>query len=457
MEEQDERAVGAPLTRDEADRMVVDVIGAHAEALLRTARRYSYCHDDAQDAYQRALEIFVTRAPRLDPDRVVGWVHTVCRHEALAVRAKRSELVAHDEVDFEREEAREQPSPEEHVLSHERIAQTAEALQRLKPQEVQALWHKALGKSYDEIATDLGWTYTKVNRCLTEGRRALAQRFAGIESGAECERWAPTLSALVDGEASRSDLAALRPHLRNCAACRAAVREMHVQTQAVAALLPPVAVTAHETPVGDAPGLLARLYETAATFIGERAAISAIKLQSAADLVAGGKVAAMAASAAAVAGGSAVVAEHATPDPPAKRETVTRVVGATPASAPAGLAPVAVSLREARRVASPRERPAVRTTGAPKRRRTAEFGRARASSSPSREFGRKRAATASTSSGTREFRAGAATTATSTSASTAGTPAATSRSFESSAATPTRRSSTPTGTGRTQSGAEFGF
>jgi hypothetical protein len=64
-----------------------------------------------------------------------------------------------------------------------------------------------------------------VNRCLTEGRRALAARVAGIEAGAECERLAPVVSAFADGEADPQALALLRPHMRTCLVCRARLRE----------------------------------------------------------------------------------------------------------------------------------------------------------------------------------------------------------------------------------------
>src|SRR3712207_9380790 len=91
------------------------------------------------------------------------------------------------------------------------MTRAAEALRRLKPQEVTALVLKAQGLSYDEIAQREGWTYTKVNRCLTEGRRSFLERYARIQSGAECERWTAVLSALADGEATASDLAEVRP------------------------------------------------------------------------------------------------------------------------------------------------------------------------------------------------------------------------------------------------------
>jgi hypothetical protein len=95
-----------------------------------------------------------------------------------------------------------------------------------------------LGKSYGEIAQETSWSATKVNRCLTEGRRSFLERFAGIESGAECQRWEPLLSALVDGEASPAQLADLRPHLRNCPPCRATVRALHDADRPLAAVFP---------------------------------------------------------------------------------------------------------------------------------------------------------------------------------------------------------------------------
>jgi hypothetical protein len=67
--------------------------------------------------------------------------------------------------------------------------------------------------------------HRKVNRSLSEGRRRFHDRLAGIESGAECERRAPQLSALADGEADAADMTLLRPHLRSCLICRARLRD----------------------------------------------------------------------------------------------------------------------------------------------------------------------------------------------------------------------------------------
>jgi DNA-directed RNA polymerase specialized sigma24 family protein len=40
----------------------------------------------------------------------------------------------------------------------------------------------AAGLSYAEIGELCGWTYTKVNRCLAEGRVALRERLARLEA-----------------------------------------------------------------------------------------------------------------------------------------------------------------------------------------------------------------------------------------------------------------------------------
>jgi anti-sigma factor RsiW len=230
----------------------------------------------------------------------------------MAVRAQRQQLVSAEEPDLDREEARHVPSPEEQMVSFDRLRRSAEALQRLKPHELRALWLKAEGFSYAEICQQTGWTHTKVNRCITEGRRAFMARYARIEGGAECERWLPLLSAIVDGEATPEQLLEIRPHLRNCAACRATVRELHATSAPLAALLPvalaPVAADhGHER----AAGLFVRLYEAVAGGVHERAASAALKIQAAAEAASAGKLAAIAASAAAIAGGGAVVVDGA--------------------------------------------------------------------------------------------------------------------------------------------------
>lgn len=287
--------------------LVVETIREHAAGLLATARRYSLCPDDAHDAYQRAVEIFIRRAHRLEAEGAAGWLRTVVKHEALAVRAARQRLLAGGDLDLDEQPASGSRSPEERAADADRLTRSAEALQRLKPQEVRALLLKAQGHSYREICELTGWSYTKVNRCLTEGRRSFLDRYAGIESGRECERWAPLLSAIADGEASSEDLRAVRPHLRNCPGCRAALRDFRAAPSALASLVPVAGLALGAGPGTRSPGALMRVYEAFASGASDRLTLSAHKVQAGLEAASSGKLAAVAVSATALSGGAVAI------------------------------------------------------------------------------------------------------------------------------------------------------
>ena len=64
---------------DPGDR-VAGIAARHGELLKRVARSYSLCADDAQDAVQRALEIYMRRVSSLDPATELAWLKVViCR------------------------------------------------------------------------------------------------------------------------------------------------------------------------------------------------------------------------------------------------------------------------------------------------------------------------------------------------------------------------------------------
>jgi RNA polymerase sigma factor (sigma-70 family) len=303
-----------------AEELILRTIAAHAESLLRTARRHSLCLDDAQDAYQRALEIFMANASRLDPARAPAWLHVVVKREAQAIRRSRQRLVATDEVDLDEHESRTVQTPEERLLTFDVLTRSAEALQSLKPQELRALWLKAQGHSYSDIGAITGWSYTKVNRCVAEGRRAFLERYAGIESGEECLRWRPVISAMVDGEATPQQMLELRPHLRNCPGCRGTLKALQDSHEPLAALLP-VPLIAFDAGMGDhVSSLLMRVYEALAGGIHERAVHSVTKAQLALETATTGKIAAVAASAAAAAGGGIATVERTVEHQPQRHE-----------------------------------------------------------------------------------------------------------------------------------------
>jgi RNA polymerase sigma factor (sigma-70 family) len=154
----------------------------YGEATLRTiARRYSVSHDEAEDAFARAVETLLTKGPDVPLPRLMSWMKVVTRHEAIhgvrhearrrpALAAESGEVIDPDWF------ATPRAGPEEELDRRERVARYAERLAELKPQERRALALFGAGCSYAEIQAITGWTYTKVNRCVNEGRAALRKQ-----------------------------------------------------------------------------------------------------------------------------------------------------------------------------------------------------------------------------------------------------------------------------------------
>ncbi|MBW8060249.1 MAG: sigma-70 family RNA polymerase sigma factor, partial [Solirubrobacterales bacterium] len=213
-------------------RVAVEMIARHERSLRRTARRHSLCAEDAEDAYQRALEILLTKAPTGELRELIRWTHTVTKHEAMAVRRNREQLLGSAAPAGSGEEAADWVAlipaagdgPDKRAERREAIARSREALRALKPAELRALTLLAEGYSYAEIGEMTGFSRTKVNRCLSEGRERFRSLLSRSEDGSRCGELRPLLSAFCDGEASTEQAAALREHLRACAGCRAAMR-----------------------------------------------------------------------------------------------------------------------------------------------------------------------------------------------------------------------------------------
>ncbi|HVX31508.1 MAG TPA: sigma-70 family RNA polymerase sigma factor, partial [Solirubrobacterales bacterium] len=227
-------------------RAAVETFVRHEAVLRRTARRYSLCADDADEALQRGLEILLNKAPSEDSRDLVRWTQTVVKHEALAVRAERERTLAGpaatpDEPgreDWVSMLPAEVAGPAERAERHEAIERSREALATLKPQELRALGLLAEGYSYREIAERTSYSPTKVNRVIAEGRERFRRFLLRREGGARCAELAPLLSAFADDEAAPADVATLREHLRTCAHCRATLRAYRAAPGAAAALLP---------------------------------------------------------------------------------------------------------------------------------------------------------------------------------------------------------------------------
>ncbi|HXQ89465.1 MAG TPA: zf-HC2 domain-containing protein [Solirubrobacterales bacterium] len=249
-------------------RIAVETYAQSETTLRRTARRYSLCADDADEALQRSLEILLRKAPSDDPLELVKWMQTVVKHEALGVRRERERILAgpaatsgHDGEDWVALLPAGADGPAEQVERREEIARSREALQALKPQELRALTLFGEGYSYAEIGEITNWSHTKINRCLAEGRERFRRLIARGEAGERCADLRPLLSTFCDGEARPEEVAELREHLRACAHCRATLRAYRRAPKAAAALAPllPLHRTLWERVQEAASGLANRL------------------------------------------------------------------------------------------------------------------------------------------------------------------------------------------------------
>jgi RNA polymerase sigma factor (sigma-70 family) len=239
-------AAPAAVTAASRKRAAIETYSHHEDALRRTARRYSLCADDADEALQRALEILLLKAPSDDQRELIRWTQTVVKHEALAVKRDRERILSGPAA-VTPEPGREDwvamipartDGPPERAERQEAIARSREALQALKPQELRALSLLAEGYSYKEIGEITGFSHTKINRCLAEGREKFRRVLARSSDGSRCEELRPLLSSFCDGEASSEEAAVLREHLRACANCRGALRAYRAAPAAAAALAP---------------------------------------------------------------------------------------------------------------------------------------------------------------------------------------------------------------------------
>jgi RNA polymerase sigma factor (sigma-70 family) len=155
--------------------------------MLATARRWSATDEDAEDAFQRAVERALCSRPTGSVAELQGWLRTTVRNEALSIVRQRRRTVPGGSADvltgthlFTPQTA---PCTDVRAEQLERLRLGSQALRLLKPQEIRALQLQAEGYSYKEIADITGWSATKVNRCISEGRQAFRRAVARIESG----------------------------------------------------------------------------------------------------------------------------------------------------------------------------------------------------------------------------------------------------------------------------------
>lgn len=165
--------------RERNAELLSEVLESNEQRLRRQATKHAELPDDADDALQAAYALFLERYNGLGEP--LAWLYTTVKREAWAIRRRTSRRrectltyrTHSGEQDLSELLAIAVPSPEERLARKELLIERRRELAKLKPDERRALWLLGYGLSYAEICKATGWTHTKVNRCLSEGRVAL--------------------------------------------------------------------------------------------------------------------------------------------------------------------------------------------------------------------------------------------------------------------------------------------
>ncbi len=153
---------------------------------MRQARFHSRRVEDAEDALSDACVQFLRFYDGPTGVHALRWMLLVTKRCAWAIRRRavtresRYHIGARDRED----ELVEAVIPDDRYDTAElieRAEETAKVLalvEQLKPDERTALILLGLGCSYKEIGELRGWSNTKVNRCISEGRARVRELLA---------------------------------------------------------------------------------------------------------------------------------------------------------------------------------------------------------------------------------------------------------------------------------------
>jgi RNA polymerase sigma factor (sigma-70 family) len=168
----------------EVQRLAGEIYEEHHAYLLRIARRNAATPADAEEAVQDTFVYFIS-----DYDPQLGapplaWLTLTMKRRCWRLREGAHldrRIGADPEGEHEEPTALIERQANRSRPVAERVAECDEARRRLrglKPDERTAIGMVAAGCTYQEVGQIRGWTYSKVNRCLYEGRSALRREVA---------------------------------------------------------------------------------------------------------------------------------------------------------------------------------------------------------------------------------------------------------------------------------------
>lgn len=187
MESRDETRQNSTETRAQ---ILEELLREHRTQLRNQVRFHSRDAESAEEALADAYVQFMRFWDGPPGVPALQWMLIVAKRCAWAIaRKERRRVAASVELSFDLGDSElEQAFPDLSADPAERAERAAELaeitglLEELKPDQRAALILLGLGCSYAEIAELRGWTCTKVNRCVAEGRASVRRRLAAGES-----------------------------------------------------------------------------------------------------------------------------------------------------------------------------------------------------------------------------------------------------------------------------------
>ena len=163
-------------------RLLEELLVVSGPALRRQAQRNAASEADGEDALQEACVRFLRHyeGPAEQAD-ALPWLLLVVKRCAWRIGRELHRMAPSFESGVAEGSGAEamlcnaRRGPAELAEVEAELSARWEQLGRLKRDERRAIVLVALGYSYEEICERYGWTHTKVNRCLVEGRAALRE------------------------------------------------------------------------------------------------------------------------------------------------------------------------------------------------------------------------------------------------------------------------------------------
>jgi RNA polymerase sigma-70 factor (ECF subfamily) len=156
-------------TRQIAEQLFRD----HRPFLVAIAERNSAHATDAEEALQDAFLAFLDHFDPANDTPPLAWITLTLKRRCWAIYRRRRGAPDQPVMHLLSTVTDPAPTPDERTEVHEQMRRNRTLLKILKPNERRALGLLALGFSYREIMQATGWTYTKVNRSIRDGRKRL--------------------------------------------------------------------------------------------------------------------------------------------------------------------------------------------------------------------------------------------------------------------------------------------